>query len=87
MPLPVTSPFDPQYVLNTRLLSSFAVIAEPAALRHLHIQTFPMESSRTGFTAQQTASYKDIAKHTQMGYANIFSIGLVTKLIKPFYCL
>lgn len=65
--LPVTSPFDPQYVLNTRLLSSFAVIAEPAALRHLHIQTFLMESSRTGFTAQQTAPFKITVKH-RLGY-------------------
>lgn len=53
--LPVTPPLDPQDVLNTGLLSSFAVVAEPATLWHLHIQAFPMESSRTGFTAQQTA--------------------------------
>lgn len=53
--LPVTPPLDPQDVLNTGLFSSFAVVAEPAALWHLHIQAFPMESSRTGFTAQQTA--------------------------------
>lgn len=61
--LPVTSPFDPQNVLNTRPLSSFAIIAEPAALRHFHIQTFPMESSRTSFTAQQTAPCKS-TQHT-----------------------
>lgn len=56
-PLPVTPPFDPQYVLNARFLSSFAVVAEPGALRHLYVQTLPVESSRTGFTAQQTAPW------------------------------
>lgn len=58
MTLPVTPPFNPEYVLNTRPLSSFAVIAEPAALRHLDVQTFLMESSRTGLTAQQAAPYR-----------------------------
>lgn len=53
VPLPVTGPFDPEDVLYTRPLPGFAVVAEPASLWHLNVQTFPMKSSRTGLAAQQ----------------------------------
>lgn len=52
---PVAANFDPEDVFVSRLLPSLAVIAVPAAFRHLDVQTLAVEGSGTGLAAQQAA--------------------------------
>jgi len=62
--LPVASPFDPQDVLDARLLARLAVIAEPAALRHLDVQTLLVEGGGTRLAAQETSPCVYTHTHT-----------------------
>lgn len=54
---PVASDLHPEDVLEARLLPSLAVVAVPAAFWHFHVQTLPVESSRTGLAAEQAAPW------------------------------
>lgn len=56
--LPVCSQFDPDDVSIFGFLSSPAIIAEPASIRHSDVQAVWVKSCRTGLTAQQLSSCK-----------------------------
>lgn len=55
---PVSAHFDPQHVLVVGLLAGSAVVAEPAALWHVDVQTLAVERSRAGLAAQEAAPYR-----------------------------
>lgn len=57
--LPESSHFNPEDVLKVWFLPGLAVVAEPAPLGHLDVQTLLMEGSRTGLAAQQTAPCRE----------------------------
>lgn len=56
-PPSVVPKFDPNDVLKVELLPSSAVIAEPAAIRHLDAQTIRVEGCRTGLAAQKASPF------------------------------
>lgn len=56
--IPVVPKFDPNDVLKVELLPSSAVIAEPAAIRHLDAQTIRVEGCRAGLAAQKASPYR-----------------------------
>lgn len=73
-PSPVATPFDPEDVLDARPLAGSAVVAEPASLRHLDVQTFPMKRGGTGLATQQaapcTAQHSTGELHFNANYSN-----------------
>lgn len=56
--MPVVSQFDPNNLLVVQLLAGFAVVAVPAALRHVHAQAFRVEGSRARLAAEQLPAWK-----------------------------
>lgn len=56
--MPVVSQFDPNNLLVVQLLAGFAVVAVPAALRHVYAQAFWVEGSRARLATEQLPAWK-----------------------------